>query len=119
MWLHRNNMIFVDGKQQKHNESTKSHATNMKIISICCGQHGEDLLRRRSSSVPAAAAVALNGLEKSEQMAEVDLRRGAAAAAAPARRARAGTRGGRGSLRSRRPRRRAAHGVRDSPSLRA
>ena len=32
-WLHRNNMIFVDGKQQKHNESTKSHATNIKITS--------------------------------------------------------------------------------------
>ena len=25
-------MIFVDGKQQKHNESTKGHATNIKII---------------------------------------------------------------------------------------
>ena len=27
-------MIFVDGKQQKHNESTKGHATNIKITSI-------------------------------------------------------------------------------------
>ena len=27
-------MIFVDGKQQKHNESTKSHATNIRITSI-------------------------------------------------------------------------------------
>ena len=26
-------MIFVDGKQQKHNESNKSHATNIKITS--------------------------------------------------------------------------------------
>ena len=26
-------MIFADGKQQKHNESTKSHATNIKITS--------------------------------------------------------------------------------------
>ena len=41
------------------------------------GQHGEDLLRWRSGSAPAAAAV-LNGLEKSERMGEVDLRRGAA-----------------------------------------
>ena len=27
-------MIFVDSKQQKHDESTKSHATNTKITSI-------------------------------------------------------------------------------------
>ena len=26
-------MIFVDGERQKHNESTKSHATNIKITS--------------------------------------------------------------------------------------
>ena len=26
-------MIFVDGKQQKHDESTKSHATNIRITS--------------------------------------------------------------------------------------
>ena len=32
--MHRENMIFVDGKQQKHNGSTKSHATNIKITSI-------------------------------------------------------------------------------------
>ena len=27
-------MIFVDSKQQKHDESTKSHATNIRITSI-------------------------------------------------------------------------------------
>ena len=27
-------MIFVDGKQQEHDSSTKSHATNIKITSI-------------------------------------------------------------------------------------
>ena len=27
-------MIFVDGKQQKHDESTKDHATNIRITSI-------------------------------------------------------------------------------------
>ena len=32
--MHRNNMIFVDGKQLKHDESTKSHATNIRITSI-------------------------------------------------------------------------------------
>ena len=26
-------MIFVDDKQQKHNESTKNHATNIRITS--------------------------------------------------------------------------------------
>ena len=26
-------MIFADGKKQKHNESTKSHATNINITS--------------------------------------------------------------------------------------
>ena len=31
--MHRENMIFADGKQQKHNESTKSHTTNIKITS--------------------------------------------------------------------------------------
>ena len=31
--MHRDNMIFVDDKQQKHNESTKGHATNIKITS--------------------------------------------------------------------------------------
>ena len=31
--MHKENMIFVDGKQQKHNESTKCHATNIKITS--------------------------------------------------------------------------------------
>ena len=54
------------------------------------GQRGGDLLWRRSGI--AAVAVALNGLEKSERMAEVDLRPGAAAVAAeassPARRSR-------------------------------
>ena len=32
-WLHRDNMIFVDDKRSKHNESTRSHATNIKITS--------------------------------------------------------------------------------------
>ena len=27
-------MIFVDGKQQKHDESIKSHVTNIRITSI-------------------------------------------------------------------------------------
>ena len=27
-------MIFVDGKQQEHDRSTKNHATNIKITSI-------------------------------------------------------------------------------------
>ena len=31
-------MIFVDGKQQEHDRSTKSHATNIKITSITCHQ---------------------------------------------------------------------------------
>ena len=36
--LHRDNMIFVDDKRQKHDRSTKSHATNIRITSITCHQ---------------------------------------------------------------------------------
>ena len=33
MWSRRDNMIFVDDKQQEHDRSTKGHATNIRITS--------------------------------------------------------------------------------------
>ena len=33
IWSHKDNMMFVDGKQRKHDRSIKNHATNIMITS--------------------------------------------------------------------------------------
>ena len=55
--MHRDNMIFIDDKQQKYNESTKGHATNIKITSTTRHQK-----RFSTSNTKVKARCSENGL---------------------------------------------------------